>query len=110
MGRGFMLRAANPKALLFFTALLPSSSSIPRWGPIQILILGLSSMWRRSSSSLAGCGLFASRAFHLAQQPRFARATRTQAASFADRGEARGWRWLGIRKRRTGNGEPGTGP
>jgi threonine/homoserine/homoserine lactone efflux protein len=74
MGRGFMLQAANPKALLFFTALLPQFID-PRGGvPFQILILGLSSM-AAEFFVLAGYGLFAGRAFHLAQQPRFAHAT-----------------------------------
>jgi threonine/homoserine/homoserine lactone efflux protein len=73
MGRGFMLQAANPKALLFFTALLPQFID-PRGGvPFQILILGLSSMAAEffvlAATALAG------RAFHLAQQPRFAQAT-----------------------------------
>jgi len=73
-GRGFMLQAANPKALLFFTALLPQFID-PRAGvPFQILILGLSSM-AAEFFVLAGYGLFAGRAFHLAQRPRFAQAT-----------------------------------
>ena len=73
-GRGFMLQAANPKALLFFAALLPQFID-PRGGvPFQILILGLSSM-AAEFFVLAGYGLFAGRAFHLAQQPRFAQAT-----------------------------------
>jgi len=73
-GRGFMLQAANPKALLFFTALLPQFID-PRSGvAFQILILGLSSM-AAEFLVLAGYGLFAGRAFHLARQPRFAQAT-----------------------------------
>jgi threonine/homoserine/homoserine lactone efflux protein len=74
LGRGFVLQAANPKALVFFTALLPQFID-PR-GPVaaQVLVLGASSVFAEFFV-LAGYGAFAGRAGRLARRPSFARAT-----------------------------------
>ena len=69
-----MLQAANPKALIFFTALLPQF--IDRAAPVwpQVLILGASSViaeW----FILAAYGFFAGRAAVRLRQPAYARTT-----------------------------------
>jgi homoserine/homoserine lactone efflux protein len=72
--RGVVLQAANPKSLIFFTALLPQF--IDPKNPVgwQILILGVSSVFVEFFV-LAGYGFFAGRAAHLAREPRYARLT-----------------------------------
>jgi homoserine/homoserine lactone efflux protein len=74
LGRGFVLQAANPKALIFFTALLPQFID-PR-APVgwQVLVLGISSAVAEFFV-LAAYGAFAGRAGRLARRPSFARAT-----------------------------------
>jgi len=74
LGRGFVLQAANPKALVFFTALLPQF--IDRAAPVwpQVLILGASSVVAEAMI-LAGYGAFAGRASVLARRPAYARTT-----------------------------------
>lgn len=71
---GFVLQAANPKALVFFTALLPQFINPARPAVPQIVILAASSI-AVESFVLLGYGILAGRASHLARQPRFARAT-----------------------------------
>jgi len=72
--RGFAVQAANPKALVFFTALLPQFINPVAPVAIQLLILGISSLFVEFLV-LAGYGLLAGRASSLAAQPRFAHAT-----------------------------------
>lgn len=68
--RGFLLQLSNPKALLFFVAILPQF--IDRGRPIvfQILVLGVTSIVLEFTVRAA-----AARAGRVAMQPRFATAT-----------------------------------
>jgi homoserine/homoserine lactone efflux protein len=72
--RGFALQAANPKALIFFTALLPQFINPAESVAWQVLILGLSSVVAEFFV-LVGYGLLAGRATHLARLPHFVRLT-----------------------------------
>lgn len=74
LGRGFVLQAANPKALLFFTAFLPQFVDPAGNVPWQIAILALTSTVVELFV-LAGYGFFAGRAAAVASTERFARAT-----------------------------------
>jgi homoserine/homoserine lactone efflux protein len=74
LARGFVLQAANPKALLFFVALLPQFIDIHRPIAPQMLILALTSA-AVEFVILAGYGYGASRAATLAREARFVRAT-----------------------------------
>jgi homoserine/homoserine lactone efflux protein len=74
LGRGFVLQAANPKALVFFTALLPQFIDPHASVAWQVLILGASSVVGEFFV-LAGYGAFAGRAARLARRPSFARTT-----------------------------------
>ena len=69
---GFVLQAANPKALVFFAALLPQF--IDPTGPIgaQVALLGITSMVIEFLV-LLGYGLLAARMGMLSARPRFAR-------------------------------------
>ncbi|HYJ78507.1 MAG TPA: LysE family translocator [Longimicrobiaceae bacterium] len=73
LARGFVLQAANPKALVFFTALLPQFIRPDHAVGPQVLVLGISSIVAEFPV-LAAYGAFAGRAQHLARRPRFARA------------------------------------
>ena len=72
--RGIVLQLSNPKALLFFVAILPQF--IDRGRPIvfQILVLGVTSIVLEFVV-LTAYGTVAARAARLAMQPRFAAVT-----------------------------------
>jgi homoserine/homoserine lactone efflux protein len=74
LARGFVLQAANPKALVFFTALLPQFVSPSAPIAPQIAILALTSPFAEFFV-LATYGFFSGRAAAAASQPRFARVT-----------------------------------
>jgi homoserine/homoserine lactone efflux protein len=67
---GFMLQAANPKALLFFVAILPQFIDARGSVPYQILVLGLSSIFVEFII-LFGYGQLAGRVSAAARSPRF---------------------------------------
>jgi homoserine/homoserine lactone efflux protein len=69
-GRGFVVQAANPKALVFFTALLPQF--IDPHGSVvgQVLVLGVTSQVVELAV-LATYGVLAARAAHVAARPAF---------------------------------------
>ena len=69
-GRGFALQAANPKALVFFCALLPQFISPHSPVAPQMAILGVTSIVIEFFV-LAGYGYLAGRAARVARQPRF---------------------------------------
>jgi homoserine/homoserine lactone efflux protein len=77
---GFIVQAANPKALLFFTAIVPQFINPHRPVPIQIAILGVSSILVEFLV-LLGYGTLAGRATHFARQPRFLTITNRVAGS-----------------------------
>jgi homoserine/homoserine lactone efflux protein len=70
-GNGFVLQAANPKNLLFFTAILPQFIDVAKPLGSQIVILGVTSVVLEFFI-LLGYGLLASRATRLAAQQRLA--------------------------------------
>jgi homoserine/homoserine lactone efflux protein len=74
LGRAFATQAANPKALLFFAALLPQFIAPNEPVARQILMLGLTSMVVEFAVLFA-YGALAGRASRVLQRPRFATAT-----------------------------------
>jgi homoserine/homoserine lactone efflux protein len=80
LARGFALQAANPKALLFFVALLPQFVDVHEPIAPQMVILAVTSA-AVEFVILAGYGYFAGRAAALAREARFVRATNRASGS-----------------------------
>ena len=72
--RGFALQAANPKALIFFVALLPQFIDATKAVAPQVLILGVTSVVIEFFV-LAAYGYLAARAATIAREPKFVTAT-----------------------------------
>ncbi|HLH39032.1 MAG TPA: LysE family translocator [Bryobacteraceae bacterium] len=70
-GDGFLVQASNPKALIFFSALLPQFLDARHPIPAQVAILGVTSVIIEFFV-LLGYGAAAGRISHLARQPRYA--------------------------------------
>jgi|SRR5579864_1156534 len=77
---GFFLQAANPKALLFFTAILPQFIDARHNVVFQVLVLGVSSILVEFAILFA-YGELAGRAAAAAQNPRFEKVTNRVAGS-----------------------------
>jgi threonine/homoserine/homoserine lactone efflux protein len=77
---GFVLQAANPKALLFFTAILPQFIDTHHHVAFQILLLGISSIVVEFAI-LFTYGELAGRALATARNPRFEKITNRIAGS-----------------------------
>ena len=77
---GFLLQAANPKALLFFTAILPQFINPHHSVAFQILVLGISSILVEFAI-LFTYGQLAGRALATARSPRFEKVTNRIAGS-----------------------------
>lgn len=77
---GFVLQAANPKALLFFTAILPQFINPHRSVVFQILVLGITSILVEFII-LFTYGQLAGRALATARNPRFEKVTNRIAGS-----------------------------
>jgi threonine/homoserine/homoserine lactone efflux protein len=77
---GFFLQAANPKALLFFTAILPQFIEAHQNVALQILILGVTSILVEFTI-LFSYGQLAGRALATARNPRFEKVTNRIAGS-----------------------------
>ncbi len=71
---GFILQVANPKALLFFTALLPQFINPRQPVAMQVAILGVTSFVLEFMILLT-YGILAGKASEIARQPRFATVT-----------------------------------
>jgi homoserine/homoserine lactone efflux protein len=77
---GFFLQAANPKAILFFTAILPQFIDARHNVALQILVLGISSILVEFVI-LFIYGQLAGRALRTARSPRFEKLTNRIAGS-----------------------------
>jgi homoserine/homoserine lactone efflux protein len=77
---GIALQIANPKALLFFTALLPQFIDPTGGVALQVAILGATSV-AIEFCVLLGYGMMAGRVTRLAARPRFAKITNRLAGS-----------------------------
>ena len=80
LGDGFLLQAANPKALLFFTAILPQFIDARHAVAFQIFILGISSILVEFLI-LFTYGQLAGRVLATARSPRFEKLTNRIAGS-----------------------------
>src|SRR5574341_1734234 len=80
VANGFALQAANPKALIFFTALLPQFVDPGAPAALQIAILGVSSVCVEFVI-LLGYGIVSGRVSRFARTPRFAAITNRIAGS-----------------------------
>ncbi len=80
LGDGFALQAANPKALLFFTAILPQFIDPKHSVGLQVLVLGVSSI-AVEFVILFVYGHLAGRALAAARNPRFETLTNRVAGS-----------------------------
>ena len=80
LGDGFVLQLANPKALLFFTAILPQFLNTHANVPLQVLVLGVSSTLVEFAV-LVAYGELAGRALAAARNPRFEKITNRIAGS-----------------------------
>jgi homoserine/homoserine lactone efflux protein len=78
---GFFVQGANPKALLFFTAILPQFIDPHHAIAYQVLILGVSSILVEFTV-LFVYGQLAGRALSAARNPRFESLTNRIAGSF----------------------------
>jgi homoserine/homoserine lactone efflux protein len=88
LARGFVLQAANPKALMFFVALLPQFIDTRRAIAPQMVILAVTSVVIEFLI-LAGYGYCAGRAARMAREARFVTATnRTSGALLVATGTA----------------------
>ena len=74
VGRGFLVQVANPKALVFFTALLPQFIDPHGYVVSQVIVLGITSQVVEILV-LSAYGALAARAAHLAARPAFVGAT-----------------------------------
>ena len=73
-GRGFLVQVANPKALVFFTALLPQFIDPHASVVSQVIVLGVTSQVVEILV-LSAYGALAARAAHLTARPAFVGAT-----------------------------------